>query len=253
MEKLHSINRSIIILLILGLLCFSAKGQERQDATMKNSITIVAKQFEMWKNGTANFFDLLADDATWVVSGKSPVSGSYIGKKDFMERAVKPIVDKLKEPLKPELISLTADGKFIWLHFKAKAITKTNEIYENTYIWKLQLNGDKISSGIAFLDTYELVQLVEKNKTTMEKTIEQTKGYIGMWVTEDGHIRQELLPNNRYDEARGNRQSAYQGSYKVTGNEIYYKDDTGFTADGKFVDENTLHHGGYIFYKQLKK
>ena len=26
--------------------------------------------------------------------------------------------------------------------------------------------------------------------------------YIGMWVTGDGHIRQELLPNGRYDEAR---------------------------------------------------
>jgi hypothetical protein len=26
--------------------------------------------------------------------------------------------------------------------------------------------------------------------------------YVGMWVTEDGHVRQELLPNGRYDEAR---------------------------------------------------
>ena len=32
--------------------------------------------------------------------------------------------------------------------------------------------------------------------------------YIGMWVTQDGHIRQELLPNGRYDEARGTRRSA---------------------------------------------
>ncbi len=35
--------------------------------------------------------------------------------------------------------------------------------------------------------------------------------YVGMWVTGDGHVRQELLPNGRYDEARGNRKSAYQG------------------------------------------
>jgi hypothetical protein len=37
------------------------------------------------------------------------------------------------------------------------------------------------------------------------KTIEETKDYIGMWVTKDGYIRHELLPNNRYDEARGNQ------------------------------------------------
>ncbi|MGK5448897.1 Atu4866 domain-containing protein [Streptomyces radiopugnans] len=32
--------------------------------------------------------------------------------------------------------------------------------------------------------------------------------YVGMWVTADGHIRQELLANGRYDEARGDLESA---------------------------------------------
>jgi hypothetical protein len=71
--------------------------------------------------------------------------------------------------------------------------------------------------------------------------------YTGMWVTEDGHVRQELLPDGRYDEARGTRRSAYRGRYEVRGTHIDYWDDTGFTADGTFVDENTLHHGGMVF------
>jgi Agrobacterium tumefaciens protein Atu4866 len=74
--------------------------------------------------------------------------------------------------------------------------------------------------------------------------------YVGMWVTDGGHIRHELLPNGRYDEARGTRKSAYQGRYEIKGNHIDYWDDTGFTADGKFVDEHTLHHGGMIFRRQ---
>lgn len=73
--------------------------------------------------------------------------------------------------------------------------------------------------------------------------------FTGMWVTADGHIRQELLPNGRYDEARGNRKSAYRGSYKITGNHIDYKDDTGFTADGYFKDD-VLYHGGMIFFRE---
>lgn len=73
--------------------------------------------------------------------------------------------------------------------------------------------------------------------------------YIGMWVTEDGYIRHELLPNNRYDEARGDRARAYQGRYEITGNRINYWDDTGFTADGEFRD-GVLYHGGYIFYRE---
>ena len=83
----------------------------------------------------------------------------------------------------------------------------------------------------------------------MNATIEETKEYIGMWVTKDGYVRHELLASKRYDEARGNLKSAYQGSYKITGNHIDYKDDTGFTADGQFKD-GILYHGGMILYKE---
>lgn len=69
--------------------------------------------------------------------------------------------------------------------------------------------------------------------------------FVGMWVTADGRIRHELLPNGRYDEARDRRQSAYQGRYVVTGTHIDYWDDTGFTADGDFIDD-VLHHAGMV-------
>ncbi|MCD2339530.1 Atu4866 domain-containing protein [Ideonella azotifigens] len=76
--------------------------------------------------------------------------------------------------------------------------------------------------------------------------------YAGMWVTADGYIRHELLSNGRYDEARGKRQSAYQGRYRVTGNHIDYVDDTGFTADGEFRD-GVLHHAGMVLYREDKR
>lgn len=84
---------------------------------------------------------------------------------------------------------------------------------------------------------------------TMNKT-QQTHPYVGMWMTEDGCIRHELLANNRYDEARGTRESAYQGRYEVIGTHIEYWDDTGFTADGDFVSLDVLHHGGMVFYRR---
>jgi hypothetical protein len=87
-----------------------------------------------------------------------------------------------------------------------------------------------------------------EQQSTEKEMIQHT--YVGMWVTDGGQIRHELLPNGRYDEARGTRKSAYQGRYEIKGNHIDYWDDTGFTADGKFVDEHTLHHGGMIFRRQ---
>ncbi|MFC4402920.1 Atu4866 domain-containing protein [Gracilibacillus xinjiangensis] len=73
--------------------------------------------------------------------------------------------------------------------------------------------------------------------------------YVGLWVTEDRYIRHELLPNGRYDEARGNKESAYQGSYTITGNHIDYVDDTGFTADGVFRN-GILYHAGMVLYRE---
>ena len=76
-----------------------------------------------------------------------------------------------------------------------------------------------------------------------------THPYVGLWVTEDGRVRHELLPNGRYDEARGDRESAYQGRYEVTGDHIEYWDDTGFTADGDFRD-GVLYHGGMVLRRE---
>jgi hypothetical protein len=83
-----------------------------------------------------------------------------------------------------------------------------------------------------------------------ETAMQPNHPYVGMWVTEDGHVRHELLPNGRYVEARGRRERAYLGRYEVTGTHIDYWDDTGFTADGNFVDANTLHHGGMILRRR---
>lgn len=74
-------------------------------------------------------------------------------------------------------------------------------------------------------------------------------GFIGMWVTADGNIRHNLLPGGRYDEARGTRESAFRGSYVVSGNFIDYVDDTGFIADGEFRD-NVLYHYGMVMHRR---
>lgn len=90
-----------------------------------------------------------------------------------------------------------------------------------------------------------LAQPVQAEETEMQAN----HPYVGLWVTEDGQIRHELLSNGRYVEARGTRERAYEGRYEVTGTHIEYWDDTGFTADGDFIDD-VLHHAGMILYRR---
>lgn len=73
--------------------------------------------------------------------------------------------------------------------------------------------------------------------------------YVGMWVTADGRIRQELLPNGRYEEARDGRLRAYTGRYTVTGTHIDYFDDAGFTATGD-VRDGVLYHEHLVLYRE---
>ena len=68
--------------------------------------------------------------------------------------------------------------------------------------------------------------------------------WTGTWVDETGFLHQELRPDGRYDETRGGRPHAFQGSYWVDGDRIDYLDDLGFWAFGEFRD-GVLHHAGY--------
>lgn len=89
----------------------------------------------------------------------------------------------------------------------------------------------------------------DRRAMTSDDTPRTPHPYVGMWVTADGYIRQELLPDGRYDEARGNRRSAYTGSYTVTGNHIDYVDDTGFTATGD-VRDGVLFHEHLVLHRE---
>lgn len=109
----------------------------------------------------------------------------------------------------------------------------------------LRLPALSLIAGVTLMPSAEAT--AQMTSETRRQQSAQSHPYVGMWVTPDGHIRHELLPNGRYDEARGTRESAYRGRYEVRGSHIDYWDDTGFTADGEFVDENTLHHGGMVF------
>jgi Agrobacterium tumefaciens protein Atu4866 len=68
--------------------------------------------------------------------------------------------------------------------------------------------------------------------------------YVGLWVDQADFLRQNLLPDGRYDEARGDRASAYTGRYWINGTRIDYLDDLGFWAYGEFQDGD-LRHAGY--------
>ena len=112
-----------------------------------------------------------------------------------------------------------------------------------TLTFSLSLIAALASMGFAPVDGAR-----KRNEAEMEVGM-TSQAYSGLWVTADGVIRHELLPNGRYVEARGDKEGAYEGRYMVLGDHIEYRDDTGFTADGDFRD-GILYHAGMVLYRR---
>lgn len=245
------------MLLVLAIMTsFFAQASSDKAIAEKNK-TFITQAFAKWAAGGSTFFqDVLAEDVVWTIKGTSPAAGTYKGRAVFIEQAVAPFAARLSSFVKPKVNDIWADGNNVVVYWDGAAVAKDGKPYNNSFVWIFRMQDLRATEVIAFLDLTQYDDVI--NRIPLAKTV-ATQGdkpmsaqhpYVGMWVTADGRIRQELLANGRYDEARGNKASAYQGRYEVKGNQIDYWDDTGFTADGVFVDQNTLHHGGMIFYRR---
>lgn len=222
------------------------------DSTAERNRQFIAQAFQRWAAGGGTFFqDVLAPDVTWTIKGTSPAAGSYRGRDAFLEQAVAPFAARLSSAVRPTVKGIWAEGDHVVVHWDGAATAADGAPYSNSYVWIFRMANLRASEVTAFLDLVPYDDVIRRIPIDQQGDTQMNKHpYVGMWATDDGRIRHELLPNGRYDEARGTRESAYQGRYEVNGNQIDYWDDTGFTADGVFVDENTLHHGGMIFRRQ---
>lgn len=152
-----NMQKAVAALLLSVSLCLPAWASDNTAANQ----ALVQKAFDDWRTGQGGIFQLLADDAVWVVAGSSPYSGTYRTREAFMEEAVKPITDKLATPIVPTVRQIVAQGPHVVVHWDGQATAKDGSRYENSYSWHMQLENGRITRVTAFLDTWRLVQLME--------------------------------------------------------------------------------------------
>lgn len=126
---------------------------------MKKSKQLIQKGFDRWTNGSASFFDLLADDVTWTITGNSPIAKTYNSRQQFLDEAITPINERLSERIVPTLRALYAEGDMVIALWDGKGIAKDGISYSNTYSWYMKVKREKIVEVIAFFDSIELADL----------------------------------------------------------------------------------------------
>ena len=126
---------------------------------MKKNKQLIQKGFDQWTNGSASFFDLLADDVTWTITGNSPIAKTYNSRQQFLDEAITPINERLSERIVPTLRALYAEGDTVIALWDGKGMAKDGISYNNTYSWYMKVKGEKIVEVIAFFDSIELADL----------------------------------------------------------------------------------------------
>ena len=125
---------------------FDVEQQQRNVAAVRAGI-------EGWASGTNSPFVLLADDATWEITGNSDAAGTYSGRAELMSRVIVPLAARMSTPLIPAIRALFCDGDTVIALFDAESTATDGQPYRNTYAWFMQFRGDCIVKVTAFYDS----------------------------------------------------------------------------------------------------
>ncbi len=114
---------------------------------------IVQRAFDAWAAGTGSPYDLLADNATWTITGNSAAAKTYTGREAFLSEVIQPFVARMSIGLKPVIREMHADGSSVIILFDAAGTAKDGKPYVNTYAWFLDMTAGKIVKASAFFDS----------------------------------------------------------------------------------------------------
>jgi uncharacterized protein len=133
---------------IMSVQTTSATSETRNKAAIERS-------FNAWRDGTGSPYDLLADNATWTIVGRSAAAKTYESREAFMREVIRPFNARMSAPLRPEIRNLYADGHTVIVFFDARGTARDGKPYANTYAWFLTMRDDKVVKAFAFFDSVE--------------------------------------------------------------------------------------------------
>jgi ketosteroid isomerase-like protein len=126
---------------------------ETKDQIETRNKAVVQASFDNWKAGTGSPYDLLADDASWTIVGRSAASKTYPSKDAFMTEVIRPFNARMSVGLKPTIRSIYAEGNTVIIFFDANGTARDGKPYSNTYAWFLDMRDAKIVKAFAFFDS----------------------------------------------------------------------------------------------------
>lgn len=149
---------AVALAAVATTLVSSMSAQSDAGSAARNK-AIVEASLEAWAAGTGSPYDLLADDATWTIVGRSAASKTYRGREAFLREVIRPFNARMRAPLKPRIRRIYTDGDTVIAFFDAQGTARDGKPYANTYAWFLEMRDGRIVAAHAFFDSVEFNDL----------------------------------------------------------------------------------------------
>jgi ketosteroid isomerase-like protein len=103
-------------------------------------------------NGDA-FLNAMADDVRFTIIGTSKYSGTFNGKQEMINKLLAPLNAQVEGGMIITPENLIADGDFVAMQARGKALSKNGQRYDNTYCHVFRFANGKVQEVTEYLDT----------------------------------------------------------------------------------------------------
>jgi len=124
-----------------------------QNSETQDTRALVERLFAAYERGDSQqLFDHVAEDVHWTITGNNPLSGEYRNKSEFIEATYERLATVLKEPVRPRVRRIIAEGDLAVVEWHGHATCIVDRPYDNDYCWVIRVAGERIVEVTAYLD-----------------------------------------------------------------------------------------------------
>jgi len=108
---------------------------------------------ELEKGNGKPFVEAMADDFSWTITGNSPWSKTYKGKRAVLNDLMKPLFAQFDGQYTNKAQRFIAEDDFVVVECRGRVNTKSGKPYNNTYCYICRFDGGQMRELTEYLDT----------------------------------------------------------------------------------------------------